>query len=120
MTSNKQELLDALANLQPFVPVVEEYRAYYDSEGWVTEFKANDFPDNGNWIHIPKDLYIQHVYQWLRVVDGKIIKEIPNNNHYFSLTRSDKGAKVVKNHAGLLLEPDETYEDVEYYDKRNN
>jgi hypothetical protein len=120
MTSNEQELLKVISQLQHDAPIVEEYRAYYDADGWVTEFRANIFPPGDNWIQISRELYATYNYQWLRVVDSKIIKEVPNNNHYFSLTRSDKGVKVVKNHAGLLLEPDETYEDVEYYDKRNN
>jgi len=118
MTTSEQELIRAFLDMEPFVPVNEEYRAYYDNDGWVTSFAASNFVE-GKWIHITKEVYNTQVYQWLRVVDGKLIKDIPVNRHVFQLTRSDKGVKVVKNHAGIVIESSEIYADTEYYDRTN-
>lgn len=118
MTPAEQELAKAFADIQP-VTVVEEYRAYYDADGWITGFAGSGFPKNqDNWIHIPRELYITHTWNHLRLVDGKIIKIEPTYNWHFPLTKSTKGFKIVKNHAGIILEKDEQYSDVEYYDKR--
>jgi hypothetical protein len=120
MTSAEEEFLLAFANITP-VEIVEEYRAYYDSVGKVTFYMANNFIDTDlKWINISQEEYQAQDYQWMWVVDDKLIKRLPTYDHYFPLTRSDKGVKVVKYHAGLVLEPGETYENTEYYDKRNN
>lgn len=99
--------------------VKEEYRAYYDDEGWVTGFAGSGFPEGDNWIHIPRDTYITHNWQHLKVKDGKLIRIEPTYDHVFALTSSDKGFKVVKNHAGIILEPDEEYPIIEYYERRH-
>lgn len=99
--------------------IVEEYRAYYDDEGRVLGFSGSGFPKDGNWIFISREVYITHDWQYYKVKDGQLIKEIPKFDHIFALTHSDKGYKVVKNHAGIILEPDEEYPHVEYYERRN-
>lgn len=99
--------------------VNEEYRAYYTNEGWVTGFAGSGFPNDGNWINIPRETYITHDWQNLKVVDGKLIRVEPVYNHVFALTTSNKGYKVVKNHAGIILESDEEYPTVEYYERRD-
>jgi hypothetical protein len=40
--------------------------------------------------------------------------------HYFQLTKSTKGIKIVRGHAGIVVEADEEYTDIEFYDNRNN
>ena len=57
--------------------------------------------------------------QWLWVEKGQIVERKPTYNHYFSLTLSTKGVKIVKNHAGIVIEPGEEYADIGYYDKIN-
>ena len=54
------------------------------------------------------------------VVDGKLKKIDRDSGYYVQLEKSDKGYCVVKNHAGLLVEPEETYITTEYYAHRNN
>ena len=119
MTPAELELAKAFANIQP-TTVVEEYRAYYDNDGWITGFAGSGFPDNNdNWIHIPRELYVTHNWNHLKLVDGKIIKIEPTYNYYFPLTKSSKGFKIVKNHAGIIIEPGESYTGkTEYYEKR--
>lgn len=100
--------------------VVEEYRAYYDDDGWVTGFAGSGFPENGNWITISRDQYVTHEWNNLKVKDDKLVRIETTNNHVFALTLSDKGSKVVKNHAGILIESGEDYPTVEYYDRRHS
>jgi hypothetical protein len=121
MTLAEEEFLLAFANLTPVKEVVEEYRAYYDSVGKVTFYIANNFIDTDlKWINITREEYQAQDYQWMWVAGGKLVKRLPTYDHYFSLTRSDKGVKVVMHHAGLVLEPDETFSETEYYDTANN
>lgn len=112
------EFLKAIESWEP-PRIVEEYRAYYDDEGWVTGFAGSGFPDGDNWIHIPRETYITHNWQHLKVKDGKLTRVEPTYDHVFALTLSDKGYKVVKNHAGILLESGEDHPNVEYYERRN-
>ena len=119
LTLAEQEFLLAFVNIQHTV-IVEEYRAFYDEDGWVTFYAANNFPEGDNWISITKEQYVKQDYQWLRLVNGKLIKQIPSNKYRFSLTKSCTGVKVVRGHAGIVIEPDEIYDDVEYYDQRHN
>lgn len=120
MTCAEEELLLAFANITP-VEIVEEYRAYYDDSGKVTFYMANNFIDTElNWINITRDEYVAQDHQWMWVADSKLVRRLPTYDHYFSLTRSDKGVKVVKYHASLVLEPGETYDNVEYYTTRKN
>lgn len=119
MISGQAELLAAFANIAPML-ALEEYRAYYDEDGWVIGFSGSGFPDSDNWIAIDRDLYITHNWQWLRVTNGVIVKQLPVYTYHFPLTISDKGVKIVKNHAGIVVEEGEEYTDIGYYDKRNN
>jgi len=116
--SAEEEFLKAFDNI-PVVETVEEYRAYYDEDGWVTGFTASGFPTGDNWIHIDRELYMTHNWRDLKVVDGKIVHEPPKYYYYFPLTKSDKGVKVVKYHASVVVESCEEYSEVEYYDRNN-
>ena len=119
MTSAEEEFLKAFASITP-IEVVEEYRAYYDNEGKVTFYMANNFIDTDlNWVSITREEYRAQDYQWMQVVDGKLVKQLPIYDHYFSLTSNNKDVTVVKNHAGIVLEPGETYLDTEFYARNN-
>jgi hypothetical protein len=118
LTLAEQEFLKAFEDIKP-ISIIEEYRAYYDSDGWVQFYAANKFPDVGTWVNISREQYVLQDHQWLRYVDGVLIKQLPTYNFKFALTRSDKGVTVVKNHAGIVIEPNETYADIEHYDTNN-
>lgn len=119
MIHGEEEFLKAFTDI-PQITVVEEYRAYYDHDGWITGFGASGFPDGDNWIHIDRVLYSTDNWANLKLVDGKIIKIEPVYTYNFQLTSSTKGVKVVKNHAGIVVEQQEEYTDIEFYDNRNN
>jgi hypothetical protein len=119
MTLAEEEFLKAFASITP-IEVVEEYRAYYDNEGKVTFYMANNFIDTDlNWVSITREEYRAQDHQWMWVVGGKLVKRLPTYDHYFSLTLGNKDVKVVKNHASIVLEPGEIYADTEYYDQIN-
>lgn len=114
----EQEFLKAFENFH--APTVhEEYRAYYDDDGWVIGFAGSGFPEQGQWINISRDEYMTHDWQNFKVKDGKLLRIELTNKHLFALTPSNKGYTVVKNHAGILLEPGEEYPEVEYYERRH-
>ena len=117
--SAEQEFLKAFENIEA-VEQVDDLRAYYDSEGKIWTFAASSYPQGDQWIAIDRTLYETHEWQWLWVADGKIIERRPNYNYYFPLTRSDKGVKVVKYHASVVVESHEEYQEVEYYERRNS
>lgn len=120
MNRAEEEFLLAFANITP-VEIVEEYRAYYDDSGKVAFYMANNFIDTDlKWVNITREEYQAQDHQWMWVVDSKLVRRLPTYDHYFSLTLSDKGVKVVKYHASLVLEPGETYDNVEYYTTRKN
>jgi len=119
MLDAEEEFLKALASIKP-LDIKEEYRAYYDSDNHVKFYMANKFPtDDQDWINITREEYVAQDYQWMWVVNGKLVKQLPQYKHYFPLTRSDKGVKVVKNHAGIVLEANESYTDTEFYATNN-
>jgi len=115
----EQEFLKAFENIE-VVEYVEDLRAYYDCEGKVYTFSASDYPSGDLWISIDRALYDTHDWQWLWVIDGKIVKRKPVYTRHFPLTPSDKGVKVVKYHASVVVEPHEESSDVEYYERRNS
>lgn len=119
MINGEQEFLQAMENIVPMT-FKEEFRAYYDDTDKILYLLANVFPDNNNWIEITKLQYQTLECQWLWVEKGKIIKKTPTYEHHFGLTKSVKGYKIVKNHAGIILEEGDEYLDIEYYDKRNS
>jgi hypothetical protein len=120
MTSSEEEFIKAINSFKPIV-VKEEYRAYYADTGKILYTTANQFPDdNDNWLTITRSQYQTLECQWLWLEKGQLVERKPVYNHYFSLTPSTKGVKIVKNHAGIVVEPGEEYADIGYYDKRNN
>jgi len=118
MLPGEAEFLQALELLTDHPVASTEYRAYYDADGCVTGFSGSGFPDGDNWIHISREIYILHDWNFLKVVDGKIIRVEPTYLHHFALTRSNKGVKVVKGHASIVVEDD--YLETEYYERRNS
>ena len=99
-------------------PVIE-YRFYYDERGDIVSVSKQDgeYPESGNYIVVDESTYKN--YFLYTVVDSKLVKK-ENDNKYLTLLKpSTKGHCVVKNHAGLILEENETAPEVEYYEYRN-
>jgi len=92
-----------------------EYRLYYDDRGRPVAMASHDYP-TGNYVVITKEQYDQPNYN-VRIINGRIVFDTRDHFHV-QLKRSDSGVAVVRGHAGLVLEND-TYKEVEYYDRNN-
>ena len=104
---------------------IYEYRLYHDSDGNITSGfpliinrpEPEDLP-KGSYVVVNRDEYENH--------SGKIIKDgtLEKKNIVISVTnqlkKSLSGYKVAKNHAALLLDNDEQYPEIEFYDRRTN
>ena len=108
------EFLKALANLEPLLEPVIEYRFYYDDSGRITTCSQTNHQEHGEYLIVTEHEY-QHYYQYY--IENNKLKIIDINTGYrIQLKRSDQGYRVVNNHAGIILTDDEAYENVEYYD----
>ncbi len=116
MNSNDEFLL-ALSQIQVIVEEPIEYRLHYNSEGEITMCSIQNHPKDTLYVVVSKHEYDN--YFRYTVVNNKLKMIDINTGYRVQLKKSDVGYKVVKNHAGLLLEPAEAYEDTEYYDGTN-
>jgi hypothetical protein len=92
-----------------------EYRLYYDNKGRPTAMASHDYPE-GNYVVITQEQYEKPNYN-VRVINGTVVLDTADHFHV-QLKRSDTGVAVVRGHASVVLEND-TYEEVEYYDRNS-
>lgn len=111
------EFLKALLATEPLPEEPIEYRIHYDENGTITQCTMNIHPTETNYIVVTNDEY-QNYFRYT-VVNNKLKLIDTNPGYRVQLKKSDSGYQVVKNHAGLLLEPGETYAETEYYDRTN-
>ena len=111
---------DVLRELAKFDIIVEEpieYRIHYNVAGEITQCTMQNHPQDSTYIVVTKEEY--DTYYYYTVVDGKLKKIDRTPNYSVQLKKSTTGYKVVKNHAGLILEPHEDYNEIEYYDRNS-
>lgn len=112
--NSTDEFLKALQSLQPLPELVLEYRIHYNDQGTIVMCSMTNHPENTQYLVVDKKIYDN--YFRYRVEDGKL-KMVDNDPGYrVQLKSSTQGYAVVKNHAGILLELNEEYRDIEYYD----
>lgn len=108
------ELLEAL-NLIGKTPAIEfEYRIHYDEQGLITMCTMQDHPTNTRYVVVDKETY-ENYFRYDRVVKGKLRKINFDPGYRVQLYPSTSGFQVVKNHAAILIEDNETYDDTEFY-----
>jgi hypothetical protein len=112
------EFEKAWAMLKPVVEEVKEYRLHYNELGIITMCTMQNHPKDTTYIVVSQDEYDN--YFRYTIVDGKLKKIDTGLRYSVQLKKSNSGYLVVKNHAGLLIEPDETFSETEYYDTANN
>jgi hypothetical protein len=111
------ELIQALTLVEEIVSEPIEYRIHYDDAGNITMCSMQNHPEQTNYIVVTKHEY-DHYYQYT-VVDAKLKKIDRDSGNRVQLTKSASGYQVVKNHAGIILEAGEIYDNTEYYDRVN-
>lgn len=108
---------DVFALLTPAPQVEIEYRIYYNDAGDITHCSMIEHAD-GNYIVVDKNTY-DNYFQY-HIVNGKLKKIESDARYSVKLRKSTKGYPVVAGHASLILEPGETYENIEYYERTDN
>ena len=112
----EEEFLKALSELTPIVAEPIEYRIYYDGQGDITSCSMQNHPACGQYLVVDQIIYENYFKYRVNIVRSRLEKIDIIYGISVQLKKSDCGHAVVKNHAGLLLETDEQYTDIEYYD----
>ena len=103
------------------LPIIKEYRIYYDENGLVTAFSEFDHPAGDNYIVVDHpDLFHKANTLLLRVVDKKLITLDVKKYDQVRLKKSTQGQPVVKGMAAVALGLNEEYLEIEYYDRTNS
>ena len=118
MNQTELNLLEALQNLPVSSPIEFEYRFYYDETGRITTCSSHNHQESGQYVVVTEEQYNNsHKYE---IRDNKLFK-IPNMLSVMTaLKKSTSGFRVVKNNPALIIEDNETYTEIEYYDSRDN
>jgi hypothetical protein len=119
------ELLKAFELVKEYdksrTPQIKEYRLYYHSDGTILGLWENGFPEGTNYITIGHpDIFHKHNTNWLRVVNGELKIIHPDQNRKVKLAKSHIGWRTVKSHAALLLDDNEIFDSIEYYEQKNS
>jgi len=115
-----KNFLQALSEHKVVQPTPIEYRVYYDELGNIITASMIQHPDIAlPYIVTTSEVYEDFLKYRVNLKTKKLEKVAVNLGLSVNLKKSDHGYPVVKNHAGLLLESDETYSDIEYYDTTN-
>lgn len=91
-----------------------EYRWHYDRHGKIYLCTQQQHPQGTDYVVVDALIYDDHFNYC--VVDGKPKIFDKPIGYRVQLIKSNHGYRVVKKHAGLILEEQEDFEDIEYYD----
>lgn len=100
---------------------IHEFRLYYNDDGTIIGLWENSFPDTTNYIVLNDPGVFFHTNtNLLRIKNNQLIVLDPREPNRKRLKRSNSGFRTVKGHAALVLESNETYELIEYYDRADS
>jgi hypothetical protein len=112
--STELEFIEALKNLSPLVEEPKDYRLHYDETGTIIMCSMQKHPENTQYIVVNKEIYDNYFRYYVQ--DSKL-KLIDNDMGFrVQLKSSTQGYRVVKDHAGIILDDCEEYHDVGYYE----
>jgi hypothetical protein len=94
-----------------------EYRLYYNDVGEIHACTMQDHLDSTTYVVVTKDEYDRYFDYY--VADNQLKKIDRTGVYTVQLRRSMSGYKTVANHASLIIEPDEKYNHIEYYERNN-
>jgi hypothetical protein len=101
--------------------IVKEYRLYYNPEGMIIGLWESDHPDGDNYIVLDDPgVFNNSNTLMLRVQNMKLIVLDPQAPLKTRLKKSNRVFPVVQGHAAIIVEQDETYTKIEYYDRTNS
>ena len=101
-------------------PEPVEYRFHYDEFGHITMCSMQNHPENTEYVVVNKEQYDDYAKYAVDIKTKKLkVVVVLNPGVSVQLKRSTKGWRAVKYHAGIVLEDNEAYVSVEYYDTNN-
>jgi len=111
-------ILEILQSLEKKVDF--EYRLYYNEQGLIYEgsIHKSDPIISEKYIVTDKETY-DNSFKY-RVVSGKLELHNTSSGMRSQIKKSNTGFRTVKNHPCLILDSDEEYPDIEYYDYTSN
>jgi hypothetical protein len=116
--SSESELIKALSQMVVTQDPPIEYRLHYNEDGNIYMCSMQTHPDSEQYIVVDKETYA--VYFRYQVVNKKLKLIEHDTGVRVALLKKESGTPVVKNHASLVIEPNETYPHIEHYEYRNN
>jgi hypothetical protein len=100
--------------------VIKEYRLYYDEVGNIIGLWETGHPENNNFIVLDDpSVFYHNNTSLLKVKNKKLVVLDPQAPQRIRLQKGRSECRVVQGHAALLLEPNENFEKIEYYDRTN-
>lgn len=116
--NSESELIKALQAMVVTEDPPIEYRLHYNAAGDIVMCSMQQHPESESYLVVTKEQY--DLYHRYCVVKGKLTLIEHDAGTRVALVTSTTGFAVVKNNAALLLEDNETFNDIEYYDYRNH
>ena len=93
-----------------------EYRVHYNTAGEIYLCTMQQHPADTAYLVVTKNEYDEYFHYC--VEEGQLKRILQDSGYRVQLQKSTTGFKVVKDHAGLLVE-DEDWDNVEYYEYRD-
>jgi len=98
--------------------IVKEYRVFYDDKGEIVGQSMIDPHLEGSYIVVAEEEY-NNIHKYAKIKDGELKLKVFDPGYKRQLVPEGTQFTVVKNHAGILLEQDETYDNTEQYGYRD-
>lgn len=112
----QEEFEQALAAFGAIVEESIEYRLHYDSGGNIVLCTMQNHPTDTDYVVVDKEIYNNYTKYRVDITKKQLKKIDINPGVRVQLKRSHQGYATVKGHAGLLIELNEEYTNVEYYE----
>ena len=94
-----------------------EYRLHYNELGEITLCTMSDHPDSTQYLVVDKETY-DNYFRYL-IIKGQLVKIEHDSQYRARLKKSTTGFPTVAGHAGLVIEENEVYNNIEYYEPNN-
>ena len=99
------------------IPPVIEYRLHYNELGEIVLCSMIDHPDSTSYVVVDKKEY-ENYFKY-RIVKGHLVNIDHDSIYCVRLKKSTTGYPTVTGHAGIVLETNEVYNNIEYYEPNN-
>ena len=116
--NSESELIKALKAMVVTEDPPIEYRLHYNEQGEIYMCSMQQHPENTQYLVVTKEQY--ELYFKYKIEKGRLKLIDHNSGIKKPFKKSNSGVRTVKNNPGLVLENQETYKDIEFYEHRNN